>query len=129
MKLSKSLEDYLEAVHILYATGGSAHVKDISTALDVKMPSVARAIAELKRLRLVKQEPYGGVELTAKGAREAAKVFERHILLKAFLERLGVSEKTANADACLMEHILSAETIRKIETFMKPQRKQKRKSK
>lgn len=125
MKLSKSLEDYLEAVHILYATGGDARVKDISTALGVKMPSVAKAVIELKKFRLVTQEPYGGVELTAKGAREATKVFERHVLLKAFLERLGVPEKTANGDACLMEHILSAETIRKIEKFMKQKRKTK----
>ena len=119
MKLSQSLEDYLEMVHILHLNGGSARIKDISTALSVKMPSVAKAIIELKKLKLVTQKPYSGVELTPEGELFASEIFNRHLLLKAFLIRIGVSETTANNDACLMEHILSGETLAQIEAFMK----------
>ena len=120
VKLSQSLEDYLEMVHMLRLAHGIARVKDIASALQVKMPSVAKAILELKKLGLVTQEPYSGVELTEAGRKAAADVLNRHILLKGFLMRLGVSEATADKDACCMEHILSAETLSKIEAFMEP---------
>lgn len=119
-KLSQSLEDYLEMVHMLRLAHGIARVKDIAAALQVKMPSVAKAILELKKLGLVTQEPYSGVELTEEGERVAATILNRHILLKSFLIRLGVSEAIADKDACCMEHILSAETLSKIEDFMMP---------
>ena len=119
VKLSQSLEDYLEMVHMLRLANGIARVKDIAAALSVKMPSVAKAILELKKLGLVTQEPYSGVELTEEGHKAAADVLNRHILLKGFLIRLGVSEAIADKDACSMEHILSAETLSTIEDFMK----------
>jgi len=119
-KLSQSLEDYLEMVHILRLANGIARVKDIAAALTVKMPSVAKAMIELKKLGLVTQEPYSGVELTEEGERVASSILNRHILLKGFLIKLGVSEAIADKDACSMEHILSAETLSKIEDFMKP---------
>ena len=113
------IEDYLEMVHMLRLANGIARVKDIAAALSVKMPSVAKAILELKKLGLVTQEPYSGVELTEEGRKAAADVLNRHILLKGFLIRLGVSEAIADKDACSMEHILSAETLSTIEDFMK----------
>ncbi|MBR4398503.1 MAG: DtxR family transcriptional regulator [Fibrobacter sp.] len=119
-KLSQSLEDYLEMVHILRLANGIARVRDIAAALTVKMPSVAKAMIELKKLGLVTQEPYSGVELTEEGERVASMILNRHILLKGFLIKLGVSEAIADKDACCMEHILSAETLGKIEDFMKP---------
>ena len=119
VKLSQSLEDYLEMVHMLRLANGIARVKDIAAALSVKMPSVAKAILELKKLGLVTQEPYSGVELTEEGRKAAADVLNRPILLKGFLIRLGVSEAIADKDACSMEHILSAETLSIIEDFMK----------
>ena len=119
VKLSQSLEDYLEMVHMLRLANGIARVKDIAAALSVKMASVAKAILELKKLGLVTQEPYSGVELTEEGRKAAADVLNRHILLKGFLIRLGVSEAIADKDACCMEHILSAETLSTIEDFMK----------
>ena len=119
-KLSQSLEDYLEMVHMLRLANGIARVKDIAAALTVKRPSVAKAMIELKKLGLVTQEPYSGIEPTEEGERVAAMILNRHILLKSFLIKLGVSEAIADKDACCMEHILSAETLGKIEDFMNP---------
>ena len=119
-KLTQSQEDYLEMVHMLRLANGIARVKDIAAALSVKMPSVAKAMVELKKMGLVRQEPYSGVELTEEGQRVATMILNRHILLKGFLIKLGVSEAIADKDACCMEHILSAETLGKIEDFVKP---------
>ena len=118
-KLTQSLEDYLEVIHVLLQTNKIARIRDIAAALTVKMPSVARAVAELKKQGLVSQEPYSGVELTEEGKRVAVVILNRHLLLRQFLQHLGVSDDNANTDACNMEHILSAETLAKIEEFMK----------
>ncbi|MBR4939096.1 MAG: metal-dependent transcriptional regulator [Kiritimatiellae bacterium] len=115
--MSQSLEDYLEAVYMLIADGKTALVRDVAKILSVKMPSVVKAIHELKRLGLVTQEPYSNIELTEKGSRVAKLVLNRHTLLRSFLVKLGVSGETADRDACLMEHILSAETLDKIRIF------------
>ena len=64
------------------------------------------------------QEPYGNIELTEKGVRVASFVLGRHTVLKAFLLKLGVGERNAEKDACLMEHILSAETMERVQDFL-----------
>ena len=118
MTMTKSLEDYLEEIHVLIRDKGAARVRDVALVLNVKMPSVVKAISELKKLDLATQEPYGNIELTEKGARVAAHVLGRHTVLKAFLLKLGVSDRNAEKDACLMEHILSAETMERVQEFL-----------
>ena len=116
--MTKSLEDYIEAIYVLIKQCGNARVRDVAADLHVKMPSVVKAMAELKKLELVTQEPYGDIELTAKGRKVATSILARHTVLKAFLIKLGVTEKTADNDACLMEHILSAQTMDRIRDFL-----------
>ena len=45
------------------------------------------------------------------GREIAEKMYQRHLVLAKFLMRLGVREETAFADACRMEHDISAETF------------------
>ena len=117
--MTKSLEDYIEVVYVLIQEKRRARVRDIATTLKVKMPSVVKGISELKKLGLVAQEPYGDVELTAKGRRIATMILNRHNKIREFLMRIGVSRRIADKDACLMEHILSAETMDKIRDYLK----------
>ena len=116
-EMTQSLEDYLESIYMLIEEGRSAQVRDVAKRLSVKMPSVVKAVRELKRLGLVTQEPYSNIELTQKGVSVARRVLSRHTLLRAFLMKLGVSRANADKDACLMEHILSAETLDKIRLY------------
>ena len=122
--MTQSLEDYLEAVYVLIAEKRPAQVRDVAQMLSVKMPSVVKALHELKRLGLVTQEPYAPVKLTVKGSRVAKQVLNRHTLLRKFLMKLGVSRKHADKDACLMEHILSAETIDRIRAYTEKQQEE-----
>lgn len=115
--MTQSLEDYLETVCLLADAGKKAQVRDIALALGVTMPSVVKAIRELSRLGLAEHRPYADVALTAKGRRVARLVLRRHELLRSFLEKLGVKRETADRDACLMEHILSAETLDRIRIY------------
>lgn len=120
--MTQSLEDYLEAIYVLVEKNGCAQVRDVARLLSVKMPSVVKAIHELKKLELALQNPYGPIELTTKGALVARRVLNRHELLRRFLLKLGVSRRTADKDACLMEHILSAETLDKIRIYTEKER-------
>ena len=117
--MTKSLEDYIEVTYVLIHEKRRARVRDIANTLKVKMPSVVKAITELKKRELVSQEPYGDVELTAKGRRIATIILNRHNKIREFLIRIGVSKRIADKDACLMEHILSAETMDKIRDYLK----------
>ena len=58
------------------------------------------------------------LKFLAKGRKVATSILARHTVLKAFLIKLGVTEKTADNDACLMEHILSAQTMDRIRDFL-----------
>ncbi len=114
MAMSKSLEDYLEAIHRQVQASGGARVVDIAHVLGVKMPSVNNAVRELATLGLIEYTPYQQIHLTPEGGRRAAEIFHRHTTLKAFLLSIGVSERNAESDACAMEHVLSAETLQRL---------------
>jgi len=119
-ELSPSAQDYLEAV---YETGRSrdvVRVSEIAGRLNVKMPSVVTALRRLARRGLVRHERYGHVALTDAGATEARRISERHHAIVRFLvELLGVDARTAEVDACRMEHAISAQTMRRMAKFLK----------
>ena len=49
MSLTSSMEDYLEAVLVLQQQKGYARCVDVAEFLDVKKPSVSRAVKELSK--------------------------------------------------------------------------------
>jgi len=115
---SKNVEDYLEAIYNITERKGYARTKDISRELDVRPPSVTEMLKKLDNIGLVNYERYGGVILTKKGERIAKVVKTRHDAIKAFLSILLISEKTAERDACKLEHDLSPETIEQLTKFV-----------
>lgn len=119
--MTKSLEDYLEAIHRQIQETGSARVVDVAKTLGVKMPSVNNAVKELSKLGFIEYEPYQHIKMTDAGVRRAAMIFKRHTLLKNFLISIGVSEKNAETDACSMEHILSNETVERFQELTEKQ--------
>ncbi len=125
VKMSSSLEDYLEAIYVLGQQGGEVRLTDVAVFLKVSRPSVNRAIGTLKEAGLVVHEAYGQISLSAKGKTQAAKVLKRHLLIKRFLtDTLDVSEATAEEDACRMEHVMSGETIEKLFHYLENTREE-----
>ncbi len=119
MKLSSNMEDYVEAVSFCANEQGIARVSDIRDMLGVKTPSVTGAMKALAEAGYVKHEPYGGIVLTARGRRAAEDVKKRHAILSRFLTQvLGVNPRTAEMDACKMEHAVSRETLEKLHTYL-----------
>ena len=119
MKLSANMEDYLEAVSFCADENGISRVSDIRDMLGVKTPSVTGAMKALAEAGYVKHEPYKGIVLTGKGRRAAEDVKKRHAILSRFLTQvLGVNPKTADIDACKMEHAVSKETLEKLHAYL-----------
>ncbi len=117
--LTASLEDYLEIIYILKQNSISVGITDIAHALSISKPSVNKAVNALKNKGFVFQEKYGKIDLTAEGEKAAKSIYKKHKILSRFLsEVLGLSSKTAEIDACKIEHILSCETISGIEKFL-----------
>ncbi|MDR2178239.1 MAG: metal-dependent transcriptional regulator [Treponema sp.] len=121
--MTQSLEDYLEMVSFL-SDEGEVRVTDIAARLGVSKPSVLTALRILEARGLLDHERYRTVSLTQKGIVQAQEIRDRHSLLTSFLmDIVGVDPETAEKDACKMEHLLSAETLKKIKTLVKSKKK------
>ena len=75
--------------------------------MNFSKPSVSRAVGLLKKDGYIEVDKDGYISLTQAGKDMANKIFERHTILTKMLVALGVDEKTASADACRMEHVIS----------------------
>jgi Mn-dependent DtxR family transcriptional regulator len=110
--ITASMEDYLKTIYIVQKRSKVVRVKDIASLLEVKAPSVIDAISLLKKNDLVLQEPYGYIELTKKGRAIAKKIYDHHRILTNFFKSvLKIEPKTAEKEACKIEHCLSEQTI------------------
>ena len=118
-EISASLEDYLETIYLLQQKNKEVRITDIASELKISKPSVNRAVGSLKEAGYLEHEFYGTIALTKTGEKIASGVLARHTLIKRFLiEKLGVDEKTAEEDACKMEHVVSPETMNKLYDFI-----------
>ena len=115
---SESREDYLESILMLKSEKGVVRSIDIAEHFDYSRPSISRAMSILRSAGLITMDNNGFIELTEEGFREANAVYERHKLLISFLKKLGVSEETAEQDACRIEHVLSEESIGRIRDYV-----------
>ena len=106
-KLTRRLEDYLEAVLVLVRQDGVARVRDIAAATNVSKSSVTAALKHLTDDGLVNHDPYQFVTLTPRGQTLAQKVLDKHNLLTSFLaDVLNVDPSAAEENACRMEHVV-----------------------
>jgi len=118
-KLSSTMEDYLEAIFNLEKDLKAVRVKDIAEKMMVKLPTVTSMLNTLAQRGLVNHEKYEYVELTTKGKRIAKDVYRRHVIFRDFLTGiLNIDEKTAEEDACKMEHTVSPVTLERFVKFM-----------
>lgn len=117
--LTPALEDYLEMILRICEENGTAKISDIARRLKIAKPSVTQAVSSLRREGLVIQAPYGPISLTEKGRVQAQDVWQRHQLISRFLhEVLQVPPGIAEHDACMIEHVISPETLLQISAYL-----------
>lgn len=125
MNIHESGEDYLESILMLKQRLGQVRSIDIVNELGYTKPSISIAMKRLRENGLIEMDGEGFISLTDAGRAIAEKVYSRHRLLTDFLMRLGVSEETAAADACKVEHDLSDETFECIKACLQAQQPEK----
>ncbi|MFR1641090.1 MAG: metal-dependent transcriptional regulator [Eggerthellaceae bacterium] len=120
-KMSKSHEDYLEAIVMLGGTTeASVRSVDVATKLGVSKASVNKAVSALKEKGFVDQPYYGDITLTTDGFAYGSSVLDRHHLLFTFLTKaIGIPEERAEEEACLMEHAISDESFEKWSEYVR----------
>ena len=113
------MEDYLETIYELDQGKKVVRVKDIAQSLGVKMPTVTRMLKTLRDRELVAYQKYEYVELTPEGEKIGEEIQRRHNLLLKFLTGiLKIEFKTADEEACKMEHVLSMSSLQRFTDFM-----------
>ena len=111
MRIHKSAEDYLEMILRLNEEKGYARSVDIATGLGVSKPSVSVAMKQLREGGYILMDKDNYITLTDTGMEIAQRIYERHKVLTRMLTMIGVDEKTAEDDACKVEHDISVQTF------------------
>lgn len=122
-KLYESGENYLETILILHDRCGEVRSIDIVREMELSKPSVSRAMGILRDGGFINVDENGYITLTEAGQDIAETIYERHRVLTDWLIGIGVDENTAAADACRMEHAISAESFEKLKAHIRDKHK------
>ena len=110
-KLHASGEDYLETILVLQKKLGMVRSVDVARHMEVSKPSVCVAVNTLKEGGFLIMDENHFLHLTDVGREVAEQIYERHCFFTERLIALGVDPKTAEADACRIEHVISTESF------------------
>ena len=111
MKLHASGEDYLETILVLQKKRSMVRSVDVARHMEVSKPSVCHAVATLRDGGFLTMDEDHFLHLTDVGREVAERTYERHCFFTEHLIAAGVDPKTAEADACRIEHIISDESF------------------
>jgi len=108
-------QDYIKVIFELEQENRVARVTDIAERRGVTKSSVSLVLTQLQKKELIDRKQYGHITLTKSGRRLGSELYKRHQTISIFLQEiLGVPEKTAEQDACKIEHDLSQQTWREL---------------
>ena len=114
MHTNESAENYLETILILSKSHPVVRSVDVASELGFKKSSVSVAMKKLRETDQITVSPEGYLYLTESGRATAEKIYERHLFLSEWLEKLCVDPVVAASDACKIEHDVSAESFEAI---------------
>ncbi|MCI6646974.1 MAG: metal-dependent transcriptional regulator [Oscillospiraceae bacterium] len=122
MAITESVADYLEAIMVLQREKGYVRAVDIANYFGYSRPTVSQTLKSFRQKGYVEVDEDSFVKLTELGQSIADATWERHTVLTQVLMAIGVTEETAKADACRIEHDISDETFRCIREFYERQK-------
>lgn len=119
MTNNESAENYLETILILSKKLPVVRSVDIANELGFKKSSVSIAMKNLREKKHITVTDAGFIYFTETGKEIADMIYERHQMLSAWLEKLGVPAEIAAEDACKIEHVISKESFEAIKQHVK----------
>ena len=120
-QLHASGEDYLEAILVLKRKKGMVRSVDVARHLDVSKPSVCHAVSTLKEGGFLTMDENSFLFLTDVGREVAEQTYEKHRFFTNLLTEAGVAPKTAERDACRMEHTISQRSFELLKGAVEPE--------
>ena len=110
VKIQESAENYLDTIFMLSRHKPYVRSIDIANDMNYSKPSISVAMKNLRLNGYINVDESGFITLTDSGMEIASNIYDRHLILRKWLEFLGISPETAEQDACKIEHTLSKET-------------------
>ena len=80
---------------------------------------LSRAVKELSKSGHIMKTANGTLSLTEQGLQLAEQIYEKHRFFTKQLIDAGVDPKTAESDACRIEHVISKETFERLKAARK----------
>lgn len=109
MRKMSRREDYLKLIYTLSAKG-EVRGSDLADELGIKRSTVSVYLKRMMEVGDICMDAHHCVRLTQQGLAIAESTLDKHGLLLALFEDLGVPSEIATKDACEIEHNLSPET-------------------
>lgn len=119
MALSESVEMYLETIFLLQKKLKNVRSIDIVNETGFSKPTISEQMRRFYDKGYILIDNHGYITLSETGLEIAEKTFEKHEALTVFFKLIGVDEKTAESDACRIEHYISDISFEKIKEFNK----------
>ena len=121
--LSPSHEHYLRAIWEVRTRQGYARLTDVARELGITSATLSVGLKPLEARELISHDEHRFLVLTAAGERISREVHHRYPVLRTFLEEvLGIEPATAEREACLIEHDISAHTADRFVDLLKMMR-------
>lgn len=116
--ITHSAAHHLQAILELREKRGYARVTDVARDLNITTGSASINLKALKSKGLILEDENKFLSLSSEGEAIARAVHMRKNILQNFLENiLQVTPEQAEIDACKTEHLISAETAKKLQEF------------
>ena len=119
MPLQESGEMYLVTIQALSKDGAPVRSLDIARHMGYSRASISRAMKILRDEGYITVDENGYLFLTDKGLKIAESINEKHVVLRDFLTSIGVDKKTADSDACRIEHVISDRSLKALKKHNK----------
>ena len=108
---TESSENYLKTILILSKRLPVVRGVDIANEMGFKKSSVSIGMKNLREKGQITVTDAGYIYLTDSGRKIAETIYERNRFMIEMLMSWGISKKTAERDACRIEHVISPETF------------------
>jgi len=118
LRLSPSMEDYLEMIYRTCKKQGYIRMTSLAQQLNVQASSATKTVQKLAEMKLLAYEKYGIIQLTEEGRKIGEFLLKRHRIVETFLKNIGVKENLLRQTE-MIEHHLTADTVRSIDMLNK----------
>ena len=115
--VTSSMEDYLEMIYRIHASGEAVRIGMLAENLNVKPSSASKMVTNLKTQGFVLSEKYGYIKLTESGFVLGKYLVFRHETLHRFLCYINKSENELE-QVEKIEHFVNAQTIENINKLL-----------